>query len=229
MNNQRDDKKLRRNTRFVVLGVLVFSAITITALVNKLSQPRILNEYELRDYGALLLDDPKPLLDFTLLDQDGEVFDRGRLSGKWTVIFFGFTNCRDICPTTMSLLAKTYVELKPEEKIDFEVVFVTVDPERDRPQVLKNYVSGFNTDFVGITGVQADLINFASQLQIPYFPALQTRQILDNSLEEQDGPQHSEKLILLNPRGELQGYFRPPFAHGALRVAWRSLRASFVD
>ena len=218
MDNIRDDKITKRNIRLVVVGVLVFSAITIAALVNKLSQPRILNKYELRDYGALMLEEPQYLVDFSLVDQHGETYNRQRLLGKWTVFFFGFTNCGDICPTTMSVLAKTYGELKPDIKSDFDIVFVTVDPQRDSASILKNYVSGFHSDFIGVTGPIGDLINFASQMKVPYLP------VLNN---QQDQPQHSANLILVNPRAEIQAFFRPPLAHGGLRVVWRSLRASF--
>ena len=218
MDSMRHDKSTKRNIRLVVVGVLVFSALTIAGLANKLSQPRILNQYELRDYGALMLDEPQNLADFNLVDQDGETFNRAHLLGKWTVFFFGFTNCGDICPTTMSVLAKTYVELKPDIKNDFDVVFVTVDPQRDSTSVLSNYVAGFNADFLGVTGQVGDLINFASQMKVPYSPVL---------VGQQDEPQHSANLILINPRAEIHAYFRPPFVHGGLRVVWRSLRASY--
>jgi len=219
MENAHDPKKVKRNIRLVIIGVLVFSAITIAALVNKLSTPRILNKYELRDYGVLMLDKPHPLLEVQLLDQHGEVFNFERLRGKWAVVFFGFTHCGDICPTTMSVLAKTYAELKPEVKEDFVIVFVTVDPDRDTPLVLRDYVAGYNPDFVAVTGTPRDLINFASQMKVPYRP------VLNNQQEE---PQHSANLILINPDGELYGFIRPPFAHGSLRVVWRSLRASYA-
>lgn len=228
MNNVRDNVKTRRNIRIVVVCVLAFSAITIAALVNKLSQPRILNKYELRDYGALLLDEPRSILDFALLDHRGGVFTRDDLLGKWTIFFFGFTHCGDICPTTMSLLAKTYSELKPAEKADFGIVFVTVDPDRDKLPVLKDYVLSFNADFVGVTGAEADLISLAGQLQVSYITAQRGQSELNNRQLQEDQLQHSSTLILINPRGELHGYFRPPFAHGALRVVWRSLRASYT-
>ncbi len=253
MDNVRNDKITRRNIRFVVVGVLVFSAITIAALVNKLSQPRILNKYELPEYGALLLDEPQALLDFTLQDQQGERFDKQRLLGKWSIFFFGFTHCGDICPTTMSVLAKTYGELKAVEKNDFQVILVTVDPERDTPEVLRDYLLRFNSDFIGVTGVTRNLINFASQMKVPYLPKVSLPKVslpktsspiksppsstgqaalgTEPSIAQvqQDQPQHSANLIMINPAGELHGFIRPPLAHGGLRVVWRSLQASFSD
>ncbi len=225
MANALHDKKTTRNIRLIIVGVLVFSMATVAALANKLSQPRILNKYELRDYGALLLDEPQPLIDFTLLDQDGKIFDRRRLQGSWTVFFFGFTNCGDICPTTMSVLAKTYAELKAPIKSDFQVVFVTVDPDRDTGPILKAYTTRFNPDFLGLTGTMADLINFSSQMKVPYRPALESPGLSGDTAQV---PQHSANLVVVNPKGELHGFFRPPFAHGGLRVVWRSLRADYA-
>ena len=220
METSHHDKKTRRNIRLVVVGVLMFSAVTITALVNKMSQPRILNKWELQDYGALILDKPQALTQFQLLDERGEEFDQQDLVGKWTVVFFGFSHCTDICAPTMSVLGKTYAELKSEEQKEFEIVFVTVDPERDTPAVLGEYVSRFHSDFHGLSGSTKDLGNFASQLKVPY-------RVIPSSEEETLG--HSANLILINPRGELHGFFKPPFAHGALRVVWRSLRATYSD
>lgn len=218
MSQSAEGRAIKRNIRLVVIGVLVFSSVTIGALINKLSQPRILNKYELRDYGAILLDEAKPLLDFQLVNQAEQVFGRQQLAGKWTILFFGFTHCGDICPTTMAELARTYQQLKPEEKRNFNVVLVTVDPERDSPQVLERYVSRFHEDFIGLTGNPGELISFASQVNMAYQPG--------NTGAD---PQHSGNLVLINPDVELHGFFRPPFAHGSLRVAWRSLMASYKN
>ncbi len=215
--NDNRDKKIKRNIRLVVVGVIVFSTLTMAALINKLSTPRILNKHELRDYGVIVLDDPRPILPFELQDHSAQPFGLEQLQGRWSVLFFGFTHCGDICPATMAVLAKTYAELPEKEKQAFDVVLVSVDPARDTPAVMAQYVSGFNQDFVGVTGNAGDLINFASQLSVPYRPGLQGEE-----------PQHSGNLVLVNPRGEIHGFIKPPFAHGSLRVVWRSLKNSFA-
>ena len=120
----------------------------------------------------------------------------------------------------MAELAKTYAELEPEIKQAFQVVLVTVDPDRDTPARLKTYVQGFDQSFIGVTGGKSQLIAMASALKVPYSP------VLDPEAGDQE-PQHSPNLVLINPAGELHGYFRPPLAHGSLRVVWRSLNASY--
>ena len=211
--------KVRRNIRLTVVGVLVFSTLTISALVNKLSSPRILNQYQLRDYGALVLDQPRAFSDFALMDQRGGEIGKQRLTGRWSILFFGFTHCADICPTTLSTLAQMYGALAPEDRSDLQIVLVTVDAQRDTPQRMREYLAKFHPDFIGITGNPYALLKLAAEVNIAYdatAPVAPDYQVA-----------HSGDLVLINPRGELHGYFRPPFEYGNLQVAWRSLRATY--
>jgi len=214
-----DDAAVKRNIRLIVVAVAIFAAFAIYSVGSKLSGPRILNKYQLRDYGARVLDAPAPLAEFSLTDQYGERFALEQVRGQWSMVFFGFTHCADICPTTMAILAETYGALKPEDKAELQVVMVTVDPQRDNPEQLEQYLARFDGSFLGLHGTQAELTGFARQLHVAYEP----------ELAGQDNYQvaHSGNLMLINPRGELHGYFRPPFVHGSLRVAWRSIRETF--
>ena len=214
-----DDLKVKRNIRLIVVAVALFAVFAIVAVGKKLSSPRILNAYELRDYGAMMLEEPTELLEFALTDQHGSAFGPEQLRGHWTLVFFGFSHCADICPTTMAVLAETYQALKPEEQADLQVVLVTVDPERDTPKQLGEYLVRFDPGFLGLSGDHAALMGFASQLHSAYEPEFETTENYQVT--------HSGNLMLINPEGELHSYFRPPFAHGGLRVAWRSIRETF--
>ena len=222
MPNNRDPV-VTRNIRITVAVALTFALITVAALVNKLSQPRILNQYELRDYGAYLLDSPRPTDGIALIDHKGQAYTEARLPGSWTLVFFGFSHCADICPTTMATLAKMYQELKPNEKADLNVVLISVDPERDTPQVLADYVTQFNPDFTGVTGEAAQI----KQLSLQWSAGFEAP--TDNGAAGSDNYQvaHTSSLVLLNPKGELHGFIRPPLEHGSLRVLWRSIRATY--
>ena len=92
------------------------------------------------------------------MDHHGQVFDNDRLLGKWTLVFFGFTYCPDICPTTMGFLNELMGQLEGTEAEDTEVVMVTVDPARDTVEQLASYVPYFNPDFTGVTGDFLDCI-----------------------------------------------------------------------
>ena len=213
------DPAVKRNIRITVALALTFALITIGALVNKLSHPRILSSYETRDYGAYLLEPPRALNPIALIDHNGQPFTEDYFKGQWTIVFFGFSHCADVCPTTMATLAKTYQELKAKDKADLNVVLITVDPKRDTPEVLEKYVHGYNPDFLGVTGD----INRIRQLSLQ----LNTGFEMPEDGGENYQVQHSGNLLLMNPEGELHSFIRPPFEHGGLRVLWRSIRASY--
>ena len=90
---------------------------------------------------------------FQLVNQDGQAVDQTLLNGKWTLVFFGFTYCPDYCPTTLSMLEATKAALG-DRADDVQIVFISVDPERDTPQALKDYLSsdGFPEGVIGLTG-----------------------------------------------------------------------------
>ncbi|MFZ2207604.1 MAG: SCO family protein [Porticoccaceae bacterium] len=213
------DPATRRNIRLTVALLLAFVLLVMGGLTYRLSQPRILNPYELRNEHAYLIDPPRPVAGLSLIDQAGQPFTEARLQGHWTLVFFGFTHCNDVCPTTMATLAKMYAELKPGEQKDLQVIFVSVDPERDTPSVLSTYVARFRPDFAGVTGEPARLLKVALEWQTGFAPPVAGG--TDYQVE------HSGNLVLINPRGELHALLAPPFEHGALRVVLRSLRATF--
>jgi protein SCO1 len=213
------DPLTRRNIRITVAAALVFALSVLGALVHKLSQPRILSSYELREQRVYVLDSPPAVQPLALTDHRGAPFTRERLEGHWTLAFFGFTSCTDICGPTMATLARMYRELKPAEQADLQVLLITVDPARDTPQVLARYVTGFQPEFWGLTGEPAQLRKLALEWQSGFEPATATGG--DYQVE------HSGNLVLINPAGELHAFLRPPFEHGALRVIWRSLRATY--
>lgn len=212
------DPVTRRNIRLTVAAALIFALVAMAGLMYKLSQPRILSDHELRGQRVYVLDPPRAVQSMALVDHRGLSFDAERLRGHWTLAFFGFTSCADICPTTLTTVAKMYRELKPGEQSDLQVLLITVDPARDTPDVLGAYATGFHPDFLGIAGELPRLRKLALEWQSGFEPATDAA---DYQVE------HSGNLVLINPAGELHAFLRPPFEHGALRVIWRSLRATY--
>jgi protein SCO1/2 len=100
-------------------------------------------------YGTRLLN-PKPV-DFTLEGPQGPV-QLSQLRGKLVLIFFGYVHCPDVCPTTMLALKRAYEKLSPKEQERVQVIFISVDPERDIPQISDQYAKGFHPSFLGLTG-----------------------------------------------------------------------------
>jgi protein SCO1 len=101
--------------------------------------------------------------DFTLTDQDGKPFSLASLRGKAVLIFFGYTMCPDACPTTLSKLSSAYAKLTEDERTRVKAVYITIDPERDTPAVMKDHLTYFGVDAVGLTGTVEETTKVAAQ------------------------------------------------------------------
>ena len=97
---------------------------------------------------------------FELVDMDGRRFTQENLKGKYTLLYFGYTYCPDICPTELTIIAEALDRLG-ERRREFRVIMVSVDPERDTPQVLKDYMSNFGPEFIGLTGTPEQIRRMA--------------------------------------------------------------------
>ena len=101
--------------------------------------------------------------EFTLTDHDGQPFTLSSLKGKVALIFFGYTMCPDACPTTLSKLSSAYARLTPEERARVKTVYISIDPERDTPAVMKEHLTYFGVDAIGLTGSVEETANVARQ------------------------------------------------------------------
>lgn len=101
--------------------------------------------------------------DFTLTDQDNQPFTLSSLKGKVVLIFFGYTMCPDACPTTLSKLSTAYSRLTDEERGKVKALYITIDPERDTPQVMKDHLTYFGIDALGLTGKVEETSEVARQ------------------------------------------------------------------
>jgi len=138
--------------RRTIAIVLAFILLVIYGFIWRMSQPVIMNNEQLRVNGAVVLDQPRIFSDFELLDHRGETFNIARMQDIWTIVFFGFTNCPDICPTTLAILNDTYSKMKDSEKERLQIVMISLDSERDTVEKLAEYVPYFNKEFIGVTG-----------------------------------------------------------------------------
>jgi protein SCO1 len=130
-----------------------------------------------------------------------------RLKGGWSLVFFGYTHCPDVCPTSLGFLAEVFDLLKGDP-IDLEGVqgiFVSVDPKRDTPAILKDYVPYFHDKFTGVTGTTQAIDGLAKQMWAQY-------EISDKVDEEGNyGVEHTAAFFVIDPKGRLYGVFSAEF------------------
>lgn len=175
--------------------------------------------------SATVLSDPMNISEFTLLDHTGLVFTRDNFRGKWTLLFFGYTHCPDICPMTLSVLDNTYKLLQQSGKEPLpQVVFVSVDPERDSEAALAEYVTYFNPEFIGVSGEKEQLQALAKPLGI--FFSAENAKADDEGKEKDYQVNHSVSMLLIDPRARLRAIISPP--HNANEIAENVTKISRV-
>jgi len=162
--------------------------------------------------GATYLPEGRAVVDFQLLDHNGEPFTRDRFREQWTLVFFGFTNCPDICPMAMHQLAAVHERLD-EKGIGDKVrtVFVTVDPERDTQETLAAYVPSFRGDFVGVTGDMEQIDVLARDLGIAHVRRGEAGDA-DYMVD------HGSAILLISPEARLQAVFQAPHQVGRMSM-----------
>lgn len=151
-----------------------------------------------------LLPQPRQLNDFNLIGDDGQPFTRERLQGRWSIVFPGFTHCPDICPTTLAMLKAVNDRLAASGGA-INVLFLSVDPQRDGPVQLASYVRHFHAQFLGATAQEPELARFTRELGIAYAQ-------VPGSTPQTYTMDHSASLVLLNPQVQVAAYFTPPFS-----------------
>jgi protein SCO1/2 len=205
-----------RNINLTVVGLLVLIAIIVAGFVHRVSLPRVMTESEMKINGLYLLETPRDIGEFTLTDHHGKPFDPARFKDRWSLVFFGFTYCPDICPTTMAFLNEFMAGLEGTEAEDTQVAMVSVDPARDTVDQLASYLPYFNPDFIGVTGEFLDIHRFATALNTPF------RKVAGQGENYQ--VDHSANVVLINPRGDYHGFFKAPLDQAKLKTTYRSAR-----
>jgi len=147
---------------------------------------------------------------FQLTDDEGKPFTLDNFKGHWSIVFFGFTNCPDLCPTTLSTLNDAYKKLVAAKQNPMpQVVFISVDPEADTPDRMKTYLSSFNKAFLGAVGSQEQIDQLTKELSVLYAKIAQkdAHYTID----------HSGTILIINPQGQFAGVFSMP--HNADNIA----------
>ena len=179
-----------------------------------------------QNLDATVLPTARLLVDFNLSDHDGKIFSPTQLKGHWSFLFFGFTNCPDICPTTLKIMQSMWKTLptKAGDKGHPELYFVSVDPDRDKPETLKNYVQYFNSEFNGVTGKLDELDKLTNQIGILY-----GYDEKENDKDIEYIVNHSAQLILIDPKGRMRAVISPPFDSKTIAANFQTIRLFYGD
>jgi protein SCO1/2 len=204
-----------RSTVVLCVGLI---ALVLVLFVIKVLRPVSLDEEALRERGVLLLPTPRQILVDGLIDIKAQPVTIDHFKGRWNLVFFGFTHCPDICPTTMAEMGKAYRELaekSPNIAKQMQGVLVTVDPERDDPETLGRYVRTFSASFSGMTGSRESLAGFATQVNVAF-----------GKIPDGNGGytvDHTGNIVIINPHGHYRGFIKMPQSADTIREAAMSL------
>jgi protein SCO1 len=189
---------------WVVLAVLAAGAGVWVAKQTSEQAPQLTS--------GTWLPQPRPLPEFSLTDESGQPFTAQNLEGHATLVFFGFTHCPDVCPTTLAKLSQV---VKAAKVPDLKVLLVSVDPARDTPELLQQYVHAFNPEFDAVTGQVEEIEKIARDFGIAIAKV------------DMGGGQytvdHSAVVSLLNKKGQRVAVFTPPLEIEAIAADLRNV------
>lgn len=193
-------KSQHGNTTLLFIGIAIAAILIGFYVQTGSNKPKALPEFA----KTIILPNTKEITypDFT--DHTGKPFNKDNFLGKWSIVFFGFTNCPDICPTTMQTLKEVKKSLVQSSAWhNYQTIMVTVDPEVDDSERLNNYVPFFDPEFIGLTTDKETTAQFAKQLGILFIK----RQTEGANNYEVD---HSASIILIDPEGRWAGVISAP-------------------
>jgi len=203
---------------FILKGVIIIILATAAGIMSaRFFLQRTVVEDEL---AATRFPVAREIQAFELVDHNNTVFDNAALEKRWSFLFFGYTYCPDVCPTTLSVLNSIAQRLQDVDA-DIRFVMVTVDPERDTPERLAEFVTYFNGDFLGVTGTDQGLEQLTRQLGILY------ERVQPEPGSEAYLMDHTAAVFLFDPDGRYHAVFSPPLSVEAIAGDFRKMLQAY--
>lgn len=227
---------MNRNIKLTLVLCLLFVALVFVLTYYRITRNNAvsLSPEELREAGALVYEEPVTLQPFALVDHRGQTFTQESLKGPWSLIFFGFTSCPDICPLTLAELSQFYRQLQETTPGDnTKVIMVSVDPARDTTEKLAQYMASFHEDFIGLNGPYDDVAALARQLYIAHEAPPAQVEANDphagHSMPAADDYliDHSGNILIINPEGRYHGFFDTAIQDRELTLAYEAIRSAY--
>ena len=220
MNARKSNLKL---LLIILVIIILLGAAVLYVSAHKNNQAELGEPVDLKIAGVYL-PVAQDMIKFQLTDHHGNAFANSNLAGHWTFMFFGFTNCGMVCPTTMASLNSMYRTLErqiPKQQLP-QVVMVSVDPERDTQEKMQQYVTTFNKNFIG------------ARAELPQITALEKAlHLVAVKMQAGDGKNqytinHSAEIMVFNPAGKLQAFLSYPHDAQQMAVDYRAILKSQI-
>jgi protein SCO1/2 len=210
---------INKSHKFIILAMVIF-----LLGISYFLWFQVMPTQKFHDIEGLLWPKVKAITDFQLVNHRNEPFNRESLLGAWSLMFFGYTHCPDICPTTLLVLkeVKAQIAQSTEYGSDTQYIFVSVDGERDTPEKLAEYIHYFDPGFIGATGTTSQVNVLTRQLGIVYIrkPSQTAGQYFID---------HSSAILLVNPQGEMVGQFSAPHLAQTIVSQYSKMRQFLLE
>ena len=202
-----------------LLTIILFSVVLFLSVYSiwRISQPRILSADEMKVNGYFGYGSFEELRDFNLVDHNGDVFTKENFKEQsLNFLYFGYSSCPTECPVMMSVMKQVFEKI---ETNDISYYLISFDPEIDTLERLRNYVTAFNPDFVGVSGDVPEVVKLGYQLGVEKLAPVENHM-------NQRIISHTNHLIVVNSEAEVIGIFKAPFESSAMSLVIKSLLAS---
>lgn len=194
-------------TTLAIILILLFMAALATVAWFGFFAGMTMSENEIQ---GTVLGKTKSIEPFSLIDDKQQPFTLENLKDKWSILYFGYTRCPDNCPSTLTTLKLVHDLLSAHLAEPHQVIFVSVDPERDTPEKLDKYLGNYDDDFTGVTGSAAELEKFAGNIGVHFSKTAHPSDSVDYRIE------HSTSLILVDPEARMTTILIAPHRVGDL-------------
>ena len=185
------------NSKIIAFVVFVCAALITSLFVYHTSHQ--IKQANLSNNAGLIFPVPRDIKNFELITANNQKFTENNLRNHWTLLFFGFTHCGSVCPATLDMMKRVYPDLHKTYP-NLQVVLVSLDPERDTPDIVTKYATSFNPDFIGTTAKMDELRKLQSQFGVY------------SARDENSGSnyqlQHTPSIMFITPEGKWAGFFR---------------------
>ena len=205
------NKKFFQRNPFIISIIIAISFI-LGLVISVKKTPT-----EKPEYTGVIWPNPPKVSEFTMVNSYEKEITETFLEGTWNLIFFGFTHCPDICPSTLSTLSIAEQTLRGKKIFDkSNIIFISIDTHRDDPNLIRRYLSNFSNSFIGMTGEESELKKLGDSLGAVFY-----RRKMNDSKIIID---HSSSLFILSPENELLGVLTQPFSSKDVVEKYEKLR-----